>query len=131
MAGESILVVDDNVANLKLMRLLLSHQGYDVRVCGGAVEALAALETLRPRVILMDLQMPGIDGLELTRRLKADPATRDITIVAVTAYAMKGDEAQALAAGCDGYVTKPIDTETFPGVLARYLDGGARRLQGR
>ena len=131
MAGESILVVDDNVANLKLMRLLLSHQGYDVHVCGGAVEALAALETLRPRVILMDLQMPGIDGLELTRRLKADPATRDITIVAVTAYAMKGDEAQALAAGCDGYVTKPIDTETFPGVLARYLDGGARRLQGR
>jgi two-component system cell cycle response regulator DivK len=121
MPGESILVVDDNVANLKLMRLLLRHQGYEVEISTGAAQALATLETFRPRVILMDLQMPGVDGLELTRRLKADPATRDITIVAVTAYAMKGDEAQARAAGCDGYVTKPIDTDTFPAALAQYL----------
>jgi two-component system, cell cycle response regulator DivK len=122
MPGECILVVDDNVANLKLMRLLLGRQGYEVEVSTGAAQALATLETFRPRVILMDLQMPGIDGLELTRRLKADPATRDITIVAVTAYAMKGDEAQARAAGCDGYLTKPIDTDTFPAALAQYLD---------
>ena len=122
MPGESILVVDDNVANLKLMRLLLRHQGYEVEVSTGAAQALATLATFRPRVILMDLQMPGIDGLELTRRLKADPATRDITIVAVTAYAMKGDEALARAAGCDGYLTKPIDTDTFPAALAQYLD---------
>jgi two-component system, cell cycle response regulator DivK len=121
MPGEPILVVDDNVANLKLMRLLLSHQGYEVEISTGAAHALATLETFRPRVILMDLQMPGIDGLELTRRLKADPATRDITIVAVTAYAMKGDEAEARAAGCDGYLTKPIDTDTFPAALAQYL----------
>jgi two-component system, cell cycle response regulator DivK len=122
MPGECILVVDDNVANLKLMRLLLRRQGYEVEVSTGAAQALATLATFRPRVILMDLQMPGIDGLELTRRLKADPATRDITIVAVTAYAMKGDEAQARAAGCDGYLTKPIDTDTFPAALAQYLD---------
>jgi two-component system cell cycle response regulator DivK len=85
------------------------------------------LETFRPQVILMDLQMPGIDGFELTRRLKADPATRDIAIVAVTAYAMRGDEAQARAAGCDGYLTKPIDTETFPATLAQFLGEGSRR----
>jgi CheY-like chemotaxis protein len=69
----------------------------------------------------MDLQLPGIDGLELTRRLKADPATHDIIIVAVTAYAMKGDHEKALAAGCDEYVTKPIDTRKLPETIARHL----------
>ena len=69
----------------------------------------------------MDIQLPGIDGLELTRRLKADPATRDIVIVAVTAYAMKGDQAKAQAAGCDDYITKPIDTRTLPETIARHL----------
>jgi CheY-like chemotaxis protein len=83
--------------------------------------ALAAIEHDRPRLILMDLQMPGTDGLALTRRLKADPATRKIVIVAVTAYAMKGDEEKALAAGCDDYVTKPIDTRSLPQTVARHL----------
>jgi CheY-like chemotaxis protein len=69
----------------------------------------------------MDIQLPGIDGLELTRRLKADPQTRDIVIVAVTAYAMKGDQAKALAAGCDDYITKPIDTRALPETIARHL----------
>jgi CheY-like chemotaxis protein len=73
----------------------------------------------------MDLQLPGLSGLELTRRLKADPATCDIRVLAVTAYAMKGDQQAALAAGCDGYLPKPIDTRALPGVVARYLSGGA------
>ncbi len=121
MGGERILIVDDNVVNLKLVRVLLASEGYDVRTAGDAEEALSVLASFSPRLILMDLQLPGMDGLELTRRLKADPARHDAVILAVTAYAMKGDEARALAAGCDGYVTKPIDTRLLPQVIAGYL----------
>jgi len=123
MSAEPVLVVDDNRANLRLIQLLLQGEGYDVRTADDAEAALAALQDFRPRLILMDLQMPGMDGFELTRRLKADPATREIVIVALTAYAMKGDEARARAAGCDGYVAKPIDTRTLPGIIARHLAG--------
>ncbi|MBI4492397.1 MAG: response regulator [Chloroflexi bacterium] len=121
MAGESILIVDDNPLNLKLARVLLSLEGYDVQTATDADEARAALASRRPRAILMDLQLPGTDGLELTRQLKAHPATRDIVIIAITAYAMKGDEEKALAAGCDGYVPKPIDTRALPGIVAKLL----------
>jgi len=127
MSGESILIVDDNAQNLKLVRVLLSGEGYDVRTAGDAEEALAALESFSPRLILMDLQLPGMDGLELTRRLKADPARRSIAIVALTAYAMKGDEQRALAAGCDGYVTKPIDIVTLPQTVREQLTRQHRR----
>jgi CheY-like chemotaxis protein len=123
MAGEPILIIDDNLANLKLARVLLTGEGYDVRTATDAREALAALEGFRPRLIFMDVQLPGMDGLELTRRLKADPATRDIIIVALTAYAMKGDEERALRAGCDGYIPKPIETRTLPALVARCLSG--------
>ena len=109
MAGESILIVDDNAANLKLARVILTSEGYEVRTAGDAEEALAVLRDYEPALILMDVQLPGMDGLELTRRLKSDPKTRGIAIVALTAYAMKGDEERMLAAGCDGYVAKPID----------------------
>src|SRR5919106_5808819 len=103
IAGESILIVDDNPVNMKLIRILLMGEGYNVRTAADANEALAVLKDFTPALILMDIQLPGIDGLELTRRLKSDPETRDIVIVAVTAYAMKGDQAKALAAGCDDY----------------------------
>jgi CheY-like chemotaxis protein len=73
----------------------------------------------------MDIQLPGMDGLELTRRLKADPATRHIVVLAMTAYAMKGDEQKALSAGCDGYVSKPIDTRVVPGIIRAHLDRAA------
>lgn len=116
-----ILIVDDNPTNLKLARVILRGEGYDVRTAVDAEDALSVLETFRPRLILMDLQLPGMDGLELTRRLKADPATRDIVILAFTAYAMKGDENRALYAGCDGYVTKPIEMQSFLSVLAGHL----------
>lgn len=125
MTGEPILIVDDNPANLKLARLLLTMEGYEARTATDAEQALKLLETFSPRVILMDIQLPGMDGLELTRRLKADPATRDIVILALTAYAMKGDEEKARAAGCDGYIAKPIDTATLPRVIMGFLTGAA------
>jgi len=121
MAGERILIVDDNATNLKLVAYLMKANGYTVDTALDAESAILAIRNHHPDVILMDIQLPGIDGLELTRRLKADPATRDIVIVAVTAYAMKGDQAKALAAGCDDYITKPIDTRTLPETIARHL----------
>jgi CheY-like chemotaxis protein len=116
-----ILAVDDNPQNLKLVRVLLSGAGYEVRTATDGEEALDVLATFSPRLILMDLQMPDIDGLTLTRRLKADPAHRDVLIVALTAYAMKGDREKALAAGCDEYVTKPIDIDAFLALVAELL----------
>jgi CheY-like chemotaxis protein len=121
MAGKSILIVDDNPANMKLVRVLLSSEGYDVHTALDAQEALAELRTSRPDLILMDIQLPGMDGLELTRRLKSDPATRDIKIVGLTAYAMRGDQERIMAAGCDGYIPKPIDTRTLPTSIKGYL----------
>jgi two-component system, cell cycle response regulator DivK len=121
MTGTPVLIVDDNAANLKLARVLLTMEGYEVRTAQGATEALAALQEFHPRVILMDVQLPGMDGLTLTGKLKSQPATHDIAVVAMTAYAMKGDREKALAAGCDEYISKPIDTRALPGVLARIL----------
>jgi CheY-like chemotaxis protein len=122
MPGEPILIVDDNVMNLKLIRVLLAGEGYEVRVASDAAEALAVLRTFHPRLILMDIQLPGIDGLELTRRLKAAPETRNVIVLALTAYAMKGDAQRMLEAGCDGYIAKPIDTREFPATVARFLN---------
>jgi two-component system cell cycle response regulator DivK len=122
MAGETILVVDDNPQNLRLARMVLRAAGYDVRTAADAEEALIALETYTPALIVMDVQLPGIDGLELTRQLKADPARRGILVLALTAYAMKGDDQKAYAAGCDGYLAKPIDAESLPRAVARLLD---------
>ena len=118
---EYLLVVDDHPVNLKLIRALMTCEGYTVQTANDAEEAIAAITARRPHLILMDLQLPGMDGFELTRRLKADPATYDIVILAMTAYAMKGDEERALAAGCDGYLTKPLDTRALPDVIARFL----------
>lgn len=121
MAGEQILIIDDNPINLKLEKILLNVEGYDIRTATDAEEALKVLESYKPRLVLMDLQLPGMSGLELTSKLKEDSRFKDIVILAVTAYAMKGDKEKALAAGCDGYITKPIDTKTLPSVIANYL----------
>jgi two-component system cell cycle response regulator DivK len=123
VSSDRILIVDDNVTNLKLVAYLMKSKGYEVTTAVDAETALEAVRTARPRLILMDLQLPGIDGLELTKQLKSDPATREIVIIAVTAYAMKGDQDRALAAGCDDYVTKPIDTRQLPATIARHLAG--------
>ena len=121
MSGPPILIVDDNPANLKLVKVLLASEGYDVRTAVDAEEALEILRTFRPQLILMDLQLPGMDGLELSRRIKQDPTSKNIRVVALTAYAMKGDDQRAFAAGCDGYIAKPIDTRTLPDLIAGYL----------
>ena len=121
MPSEPILVIDDNPQNLKLAKVILCAEGYEVKTAIDAEDALTILESFTPRLILVDVQLPGMDGLALTRQLKADPATRDIPIIAATAYAMKGDEDRAIEAGCSGYITKPIDTRQLPGVIARFL----------
>ena len=121
MEEKSILIVDDNTQNLKLARVVLANEGFDVYTASNAEDALQLLRTVTPRLILMDIQLPGMDGLELTRRLKADPATRAVRIIALTAYAMKGDGEKVFAAGCDGYITKPIDVERLPVVVSSYL----------
>lgn len=121
MANEPILIVDDNPTNLKLVRVLLANDGYEVHTASTGAEALALLETIHPRLILMDLQLPGMDGLAVTRQLKADSRWRAIPVVALTSYAMKGDDLRAREAGCQGYVTKPIDTRSFSALIAGYL----------
>src|SRR5579862_2092262 len=115
MRRDPILVVDDNPMNLKLVRFLLDSEGFEVHTAGDSTEALTVLKDFHPRLILMDIQMPGMDGLQLTRVLKADPTKSDIVILALTAYAMVGDEEAARSAGCAGYITKPFffkDTAT-------------------
>lgn len=125
MKRQPILIVDDNESNLRLMQAILDAEGYPVKSAIDAEDALAVLKNWQPNLILMDIQMPGIDGLELTRRLKRDPRYREIVVVALTAYAMKGDEEKALAAGCDGYITKPIDTRILPSIIERHLKSQA------
>ncbi len=114
MAGETLLVVDDNATNQKLLRVMLNAEGYVVYTATTAEEAIALLRTLRPAVILLDLQLPGMDGFAFARRMKRDPAYAAIPIVAITSYAMQGDREKALDAGCDEYVKKPIDTRALP-----------------
>jgi CheY-like chemotaxis protein len=121
VATGKVLIVDDNPVNLKLANVLLTTEGYETRTAADAEEALGVLRAWPPDLILTDVQLPGMDGLELTRRLKADPATRDVIVVAITAYTMRGDEQKAFEAGCDAYVPKPIDTRALPELIARLL----------
>lgn len=125
MAGESVLIVDDNEMNVKLLRWLLQKNGYVVHTASDARSARDVVRAVRPRLVLMDIQLPDIDGLQLTREFKADPELKEIPVVAVTSYAMKGDRQKSLDAGCDGYITKPIDTRQFPLEVEKYL----RRLR--
>jgi two-component system cell cycle response regulator DivK len=120
MGNEGVLVVDDNPDNLLLTKFLLRSQEFEVRTAEDAEQALEVLNTYRPLLILMDIQLPGMDGLELTRQLRADLTWRDVIIVALTAYAMKGDEDNAFAAGCNGYITKPVNTRTFASLVLDY-----------
>ena len=122
MAGEAILVVDDAPVNLKLADILLRKEGYQVHAVADAEEAIRVLRNFLPKVMLVDIQLPGIDGLELTRRVKQDPRTNGVTVIALTACAMKGDEERAMAAGCDGYITKPINTQTLGRRIREYVD---------
>jgi len=120
-----ILVVEDNERNLKLLRDVLEYAGYDVRVARTAEDGITLAVKEPPDLVLMDLQLPGIDGMEALRRLRENPRTADIPVVAVTAQAMKQDRERALEAGFNGYVTKPISVRAFPDQVRGFLSGGA------
>jgi two-component system cell cycle response regulator DivK len=114
--SKTILIVEDNPANIKLATTVLEHAGYRVLCTDSATDAIAIAQTQLPQLILMDIQLPGMSGLDATRQLKTEPATVDIPVIALTAFAMKGDEERILNAGCDGYIAKPFD---YKDLLAR------------
>ena len=121
MSTYRILIVDDNPINLRLGTFTLEKAGHEVRTAEDADSTMQVLATFAPHLILLDLQLPGVDGFELTRRLKAEPRFGDVRIVALTAFAMKGDEQRARAAGCDGYIAKPVQPNELRRVVAEHL----------
>jgi two-component system cell cycle response regulator DivK len=118
-----ILIVEDNPRNLKLVRDVLNHVGYRTIEAESAEDGLTLARARRPRLILMDIQLPGVDGLGALAQLRADPATAGSRVVALTAFAMKADRERFLAAGFDGYLEKPLDVHEFPGQVAALLAG--------
>jgi len=129
MTAPRVLVVEDNPVNLELVAALLESEGCGVIVAETADVSLRLAATERPDLILMDIQLPGMNGHDATRRLKADPATAGIPVVALTAHAMRGEEARAREAGFDAFLTKPIDTQAFRETLRRFL-GNPRNDSG-
>jgi CheY-like chemotaxis protein len=119
---KTVMVVDDNEINLRLVSDLLEIEGFSVLRCPDAETALSIINQIQPMLILMDIALPGMDGLQLTRILKGDDHTKKIKIIALTAFAMKGDKEKVIAAGCDGYITKPIDTRKFKEQISVYLE---------
>ena len=115
------LIVEDNPLNLELARDILEIDGYEVLAAGDAAECFAILAAHRVDVILMDIQLPGTDGLQITRELRANSATRDLVIVAMTAHAMPEDAQRVAAAGCDGYLVKPISSRTLADQVAAFI----------
>ena len=121
MKKRRILIVEDNDLNLKLFRDLLTAHGYETIETKEGMEAINLTRSQHPDLILMDIQLPEISGLDVTKRLKADSAIRDIPIIAVTAFAMKDDEEKILAAGCQAYISKPISIMPFLNTVRRFL----------
>jgi two-component system cell cycle response regulator DivK len=125
MSSPKLLIVDDNEMNVALAQVVLLADQFVVETASNATEALQKVASFKPGLILMDIQMPGMNGLELTQLLKADPSTRHICVVAFTAFAMRGDEAKMRAAGCDGYLSKPINVNTFAAQVRSCLAAAA------
>jgi two-component system, cell cycle response regulator DivK len=119
----TILVVDDDLANLALAEALLQAEGFGVRVAMDAASMFAILKTTTPALILMDIQLPEVDGWELTRKLKADAATKEIPVIAITAYGQVGDENKAREAGFAEFLAKPIRTRELPAIIRKHLAG--------
>jgi len=128
MTGKKILIIEDNELNLELATDLLAVHGFVVAPARTAEEGLRLAREWLPDLVLMDFSLPGMDGLSAAKNLKADPATRHLTVVGLTAHAMRGDEQIALNAGCDGYLTKPIDTRTFIASVTRFMAPADSRL---
>ncbi|MCA9912644.1 MAG: response regulator [Anaerolineae bacterium] len=121
-----ILCVEDNPQNMRLVRKILKHEGYEVLEAVDGTSGIEMTETERPDLVLMDINLPDIDGLEATRRLKANADVSHIPIVALTANAMYGDEERCLAAGCNGYVSKPVSKTKLIGVVEQFLSSHSR-----
>jgi CheY-like chemotaxis protein len=121
MTRNKILIIEDNLLNLELVTDLLEANGFMVSSAQTAEEGLRLARELAPDLVLMDISLPGMDGLAATRQFKADPATRHLAVVALTANAMRGDEEAALKAGCDGYLTKPVNTRTFAASVTQFI----------
>ena len=122
MEPSKILVVEDNDLNMKLIRAVLQYGGYEILEARDGESALREAAGAQPDLILMDVQLPKMSGLDVTRQLRSDEATASVPVIAMTAYALRGDKEKIMEAGCDGYVSKPIDTRALPGVIAEYLD---------
>ncbi len=118
---KKVLVVEDNEANLYLIRFILEENGFEVIEARDGAKGVELAINKKPDLILMDIQLPDIDGLEVTRRIRASEANSEIPIIALTSYAMPGDREKALAAGCTGYIEKPINTETVMMEIKKYL----------
>jgi CheY-like chemotaxis protein len=125
MTNKKILIIEDNALNLELVTDLLELHGFAVASARTAEEGLRLARELLPALVLMDFSLPGMDGLSATKNLKNDPATRHLAVVGLTANAMKGAQETALRAGCDGYMTKPIDTRTFAATVKNFIAGGS------
>jgi CheY-like chemotaxis protein len=121
MANETVLVIENNEMNMKLVRSLLQIGKYSVLEAIDAENGIQLAREHHPDLILMDIQLPGMDGLTATREIKNDPAVKDISVVALTSYAMEGDEEKAMDAGCAGYIAKPIDTRSFLETVGQFL----------
>lgn len=119
---KTVLIVEDNELNMKLFRDLLEIHGYQTLEARTGPEALNALKDNRPDLILMDIQLPEVSGLEVTKEIKSSPKLADIPVIAVTAFAMKGDEERIRQGGCEDYIAKPISVATFLEKVKRYLD---------
>ena len=119
--SKRILVVEDTEDNRRILRDLLTHAGFELIEATDGESGVSMAAAHRPDLILMDIQLPGLDGYEVTRRVKANPALRHIPIIAVTSYALDGDDAKAFGAGCDGYVAKPYDPMALLDIIRQYL----------
>lgn len=126
MGATRVIIVDDNEINIDLARYLLEEASFEVEGLTDASRAVARIAESAPDIVLMDIQLPGVDGLQLTKELKADPGTRRIPIVAYTALAMRGDADRLRAAGCDGYIAKPICIATFAAEVRAVLEAATR-----
>lgn len=122
MSGKKILIIEDNEKNRKLIKVILKAKGYYTMEAEDARSALDQLKREPPDLILMDIGLPEIDGLELTKQIKQDASTKNIPIIAVTAHAMAGEKEKVLKAGCDAYISKPIDTNELPIIIEKFLN---------
>jgi CheY-like chemotaxis protein len=119
--AKSILIVEDNQTNAQLLKDVLVIKGYDVNIVTNGDDALTSMEASKPDLVLMDVQLPGMDGYEVTRKMRDNPQTKELPVIAVTAYALKGDREKAMEAGCDGYMSKPINTRELPKMVENLI----------